>query len=218
MDETLAAVRGAVERTKARRLAIDSLSGFELALAPSHRDDIRESIFRTITALTGLGVTVLMTVDLVQSFVELTLSPHITEFLADVVVLQRFVELEGKLEKVLAVVKMRSSEHDTAIRRYAIEPAGVVVGEPEHRYRSLLTGVPIVQAEEDGALALPGLTRGETALLLALRELGEATADELSRAAGLKGAALSQAIERLRQLEYATPVKRKGVARYRAKA
>ena len=81
------------------------------------------------------------------------------------------------------------------------------------------TGVPIVQAEEGGALALPGLTRGETALLLALRELGEATADELSCAAGLKGAALSQAIERLRQLEYATPVKKqKGVARYRAKA
>ncbi len=147
-----------------------------------------------------------------------TLSPHITEFLADVVVLQRFVELEGKLEKVLAVVKMRSSEHDTAIRRYAIEPAGVVVGEAEHRYRSLLTGVPIVRAEEDAALALPGLTREEAKLLRALRELGEATADELSRAAGLKGTALSQAIERLRQLEYATPVKKqKGVARYRAK-
>jgi len=151
VDETLAAVRGAVERTKARRLAIDSLSGFELALAPSHRDDIRESIFRTITALTGIGVTVLMTVDLVQSFAELSLSPHITEFLADVLVLQRYVELEGKLAKVLAVVKMRSSEHDTTIRSYAIERAGVVVGEPEHRYRSILTGVPILRAEDSPA-------------------------------------------------------------------
>ncbi len=159
VDETLAAVRGAVERTKARRLAIDSLSGFELSLAPSHRDDIRESIFRTITALTGLGITVLMTVDMVQSFTELTLSPHITEFLADVLVLQRYVELDGRLEKVLAVVKMRSSEHDTAIRRYAIGPSGVIVGETEHRPQSMLTGVPIIVPGEDRASALPGLTR-----------------------------------------------------------
>ena len=70
VDEVLAAVRDAVERKKARRVAIDSLSEFELALAPSYRDDFRESLFRTISALTGLGVTVLMTVDIVQSFVE----------------------------------------------------------------------------------------------------------------------------------------------------
>jgi circadian clock protein KaiC len=173
VDETLAAVRDAVARTNARRLAIDSLSGFELALAPSHRDDIRESIFRTITALTGLGVSVLMTVDLVQSFVELTLSPHITEFLADVLVLQRYVELEGQLVKVLAVVKMRSSEHDTAVRRYAIGPAGVVVGEAEQHYRSILTGVPIVRAEEDEGPAPPGLTADEAELLRAFARLAK---------------------------------------------
>jgi len=219
VDETLAAVRGAVERTDARRLAIDSLSGFELALAPSHRDDIRESIFRTITALTGLGVTVLMTVDLVQSFVELALSPHITEFLADVLVLQRYVELEGKLAKVLAVVKMRSSDHDAAVRRYAIERSGIVVGESEHRYRSILTGVPVVRADEPAApFALPGLTSDEATLLRALRQLGEATAGELSRAAGLKGKALSRALERLRQLDYTRTLRRRGVAKFRAKA
>ena len=92
------------------------------------------------------------------------------------------------------------------------------MGEPEHGHGGLLTGVPIVRAEEDAALALPGLTRDEATLLRALHELGEATAVELSRAAGLKGTALSQAIERLRQLEYATAVRRKGVTRYRAKA
>src|SRR6185436_15314280 len=94
VDEALAAVRLAVERKRARRVAIDSLSEFELALAPSYRDDFRESLFRTITALTGLGVTVLMTVDIVQSFTALGLSPHITEFLAEVLVLQRYIELE----------------------------------------------------------------------------------------------------------------------------
>jgi len=147
VDEVLAAVRLAVERKKARRLAIDSLSAFELALTPSYRDDSRESLFRTISTLTGLGVTVLMTVDIVQSFSEFGLSPHITEFLADVLILQRYVELEGKLEKVLAVVKMRASRHDTSVRRFTIETSGIVVGEPVHSHGGVLTGVPLIRAE-----------------------------------------------------------------------
>jgi len=147
VDETLATVRLAVERTKARRLAIDSLSELELALTPSYREDFRASLSRTISALTGIGVTVLMTVDIVQSFTELGLSPHVTEFLADVLVLQRYVELEGKLEKVLAVVKMRASSHDPTIRRYAIDPSGIVVGEPVHGHGGTLTGIPVVRAD-----------------------------------------------------------------------
>jgi len=159
VDEALASVRAAVERKKARRVAIDSLSEFEIALMPSYRDDFRESLFRTISALTGIGVTVLMTIDIVQSFTEFGLSPHITEFLADVLVLQRYVELEAKLEKVLAVVKMRASRHDTTIRRYSIESSGVVVGEPAHGYGGVLTGIPRVRAE--AAVSLPGSGRAK---------------------------------------------------------
>lgn len=215
VDEALAAVRHAVERNKARRVAIDSLSEFELALAPSYRDDVRESLFRTISALTGIGVTVLMTVDIVQSFAELGLSPHITEFLADVLVLQRYVELEGQLDKVLAVVKMRTSRHDTSIRRYSIEPSGIVVGEAVHGYGSLLTGLPLVRAE--GAARQSDLTGDDAALLAALRALGEADAPALSRRTGLKGLTLSSSLDRLRRLNYVSTRKRKKSMVYRVR-
>lgn len=215
IDEALSAVRMAVERKKARRVAIDSLSGFELALTPSHRDDFRESLFRTTRALTGLGVTVLMTVDIVQSFTELGLSPHITEFLADVLVLQRYVELDGRFEKALAVVKMRTSRHDTRIRRYAIEASGVVVGDPVGGYDGVLTGIPLLRAE--GGAAPPGLTHDEARLLLELRQ-GEADARSLARRTGLKGAVLSRALGRLQQLEYARTLRRKGITLYRARS
>jgi circadian clock protein KaiC len=147
VDEALADVRDAVDRRKARRVAIDSLSELELALAPSFREDFRESLFRTITTLTGLGVTVLMTADIVQSFTELALSPHVTEFLADVLVLQRYVELEGRLQKVVTVVKMRTSPHDTSVRRYAIDSSGIVIKEVE--FAGVLTGLPFVRADAD---------------------------------------------------------------------
>jgi circadian clock protein KaiC len=214
VDEALAAVRLAVERKSARRVAIDSLSEFELALTPTYRDDFRESLFRTISALTGIGVTVVMTVDIVQSFTEFGLSPHITEFLADVLVLQRYVELEGKLEKVLAVVKMRESPHDRAIRRYFIEPSGIVVGEPVHGYGGILTGVPLVRPES--AAPPPGLTGDEAALLEQLRGLGEADVRALARRTRLKGSTLTAALDRLRQLSYVSARRRKSGTVYRA--
>jgi circadian clock protein KaiC len=55
------AIAATVDRLKAKRVVIDSLSGFELALAPSYREDFRDSTYRMISVLTGLGVTVLVT-------------------------------------------------------------------------------------------------------------------------------------------------------------
>jgi circadian clock protein KaiC len=144
VEETLAGVRDAVLRTKAKRLVIDSISGLELALAPGFRDDFRESLFRMISGLAGTGVTVFMTVSLVESFTELGLSPYITEFLADSLILLRYVELEGKLEKIMAVVKMRNSAHDLGIHHYKIEQTGVTIGGLVEGYGGVLTGLPIL--------------------------------------------------------------------------
>ncbi len=214
-DEALAVVRDAIERTGAQRLAIDSLSGFELVLSPSYREDFREALFRVVNALTGLGVTVMMTANLVQSATEFDLSPHITEFLADVIVLLRYVELEGRLEKVLAVVKMRSSRHDTGVRRYTVDDSGVVLGETMRDYRGALLGAPGITTEV--ARAPVGLTPEEAALLANLRDIGEASARELARRTGTKATALSSALKRLIALGYITSVTRGGVRRYRYK-
>jgi circadian clock protein KaiC len=46
VDEALFAILEAVERLGAKRVVIDSLSGFEVALAPTIRADFRESLYR----------------------------------------------------------------------------------------------------------------------------------------------------------------------------
>ena len=43
---------GAVRELGASRVVIDSLSGFEVALAQTFRDDFRESLYRMVAALT----------------------------------------------------------------------------------------------------------------------------------------------------------------------
>jgi circadian clock protein KaiC len=142
VDETLEELAAAVAELGATRVVIDSLMGFELALAPSFREDFRESLYRMVGALVDLGVTVLMTAELVDSYTELRLSPHGISFLTDGIILQRYVELGGALRKVLMVAKMRGFDHDKALRLYDIGPGGIVIGEPLADHAGILVGRP----------------------------------------------------------------------------
>ena len=126
-DETLLAIRTAVARVGARRVAIDSVSGFELALAPDFRQDFRESLYRLVGALTGTGITVLMTMEIVQTSGELRLSPYIISFLSDDIILLRHAEIAGQLRKSLAVIKMRNSDHSKELWLYDITEQGLIV-------------------------------------------------------------------------------------------
>lgn len=142
IDETLYEIVEHVRRLKARRVVVDSLSGFELALAPTFREDFRESLYRMVAVLTGMGVTILMTAELEDSYTDLRFSPHGTAFLTDVIVMQRYIELRGCLQRVMSVVKVRGSAHSKEIRTFEITNAGVVVGGPLPQYDGLLTGHP----------------------------------------------------------------------------
>ena len=126
-DETLLAIRAAVARIGARRVAIDSVSGFELALAPDFRQDFRESLYRLVGALTGTGITVLMTMEIMQTSSELRFSPYIISFLSDDIILLRHVEIAGQLRKSLAVIKMRNSDHSKELWLYDITEQGLIV-------------------------------------------------------------------------------------------
>jgi circadian clock protein KaiC len=141
VDEALLEIQAAVERTHAQRLVIDSLSGFELALAPTFRVDFRESLYRMVGALTGSGVTVLMTVEVAESFTDLRFSSDLISFLSDDVIFQRYVEIEGQMQKVMTVIKMRGSTHSKDLRLYDVTAAGLVIGETMYDYRGIITGV-----------------------------------------------------------------------------
>jgi circadian clock protein KaiC len=141
VDEALLEIQTAVARVKAQRLVIDSLAGFELALAPTFREDFRESLYRMVGALTGSGVTVLMTAEVGNSFTDLNFSPNLVSFLSDNIILQRYVELEGQLRKVMTVIKMRGSDHSKELRTYNVGEHGLEVGDALTDYTGIITGV-----------------------------------------------------------------------------
>lgn len=159
VDETMREVLDAVARTGAKRVVIDSLAGFEMALAPAFRTDFRESLYRMIGALTRTGVTIVTTVEVVEAFTELTLSPYSISFLSDDIVRLQYVEIDGRLRKALMVVKMRAGDHSKEIREYEITATGLRVGDRLTGYHGLITGVPerLGPAGRDGTDA-PGPT------------------------------------------------------------
>jgi hypothetical protein len=167
-------------------VAIDSVSGFELALAPDFRQDFRESLYRLVRALTGTGITVLLTMEIVQTTDELRFSPYVISFLSDDIILLRHVEIAGQLRKSLAVVKMRNSDHSKELWLYDITEQGLVVRQSLRDSRGTGVGTATLGL---GAAAptYPGLTDRETTALEALFDLGEAAA-AVARGAGGAGA------------------------------
>jgi circadian clock protein KaiC len=142
IDEVLHLLMMEINRLKATRVVIDSLSGFELKLAPTFREDFRESMLRMVTTLSAVGVTLVMTSELEDRFIDLRFSPYGTAFLTDAIIVQRYIEVKSRLRRVMAVVKVRASDHSNELREYTINDHGVDIGDMLPDEEGLLGGRP----------------------------------------------------------------------------
>jgi circadian clock protein KaiC len=142
VDETATLLIAEIRRLKASRVVIDSLSGFELALAPTFRDDFRESLSRMVTALATTGATVLMTSELEDRYDDLRFSPYGTAFLTDSIIVLRYIEVRSRLQRMMAVVKVRGSTHSNELRVFSIDDEGIHIGDMLANYEGLLGGRP----------------------------------------------------------------------------
>jgi circadian clock protein KaiC len=144
VDETMHSILSAVQKIGAKRLVIDSLAGFEMALSPGFRADFRESLYRMIFALTGIGVTILSTVEVDESFIEFPFSTYSISFLTDDIIRLRYVSIDGQLRKIMTVIKMRGGNHAKDIREYEITNKGVVLLDTRlTEYQGLIGGLPV---------------------------------------------------------------------------
>ena len=140
IDETLHDTLALIEKHNIKRVFFDSLSGFELALAPEFRDNFRNSLYRMTSALTSKGVTIVMSTELEDRFTELSFSSFGNAFLMDGIVLMRYVELGGEMGRVLAVVKLRGINHNKQIKLFEITNEGIDIRGDLNNYKGLLIG------------------------------------------------------------------------------
>lgn len=142
IDEILHDLMDMIRRMGAKRVVIDSLSGFEVALASVFRENFRESLYRLVAVLTGMGVTVVMTSELEDRYTDLRFSSYGNAFLADAIVMQRYVEIHGEFKRAISVVKVRASAHSKDIRFYDVALGGLEIEDAAVPYGSVLAGRP----------------------------------------------------------------------------
>src|SRR5207244_5020707 len=172
---------------------IDSLTGLEIALAPSFEADFRESLYRLLGTLTGASVSIMMTVESNDNYTELRFSPHAVSFMTNDIILQRYVEIDSQLRRVMTVIKTRSRRHSSDLRTYEITERGIVVGGPLADYQGIISGVA-QRRRCDAPAGQAGLTNQEATVLQVLIDMHQGGERELAQRTGLQRGVLARAV------------------------
>lgn len=131
VDDVATLILGEVRRLKATRVVIDSL-----------RADFPQALSRLVQALTREGVNVLLTSEQEDHYGDLRLKPCGGDLVTDAIIVQRYVELDSRLQRVMAVVKVRASAHADALRQFHIDELGIHIDGALPGYDGLLSGRP----------------------------------------------------------------------------
>jgi len=140
VDEFTARLQQRVEEG-ATVVSIDGVAGFERAFAGDAGDPI-DALVAVARYLRNIGVTGLFTNEVHQITGDFYATEQRVSHLADDIVVFRHVEYRGELQKVVGVLKRRTSAVDTGLRLFEVTDEGIVVGEPLSELRGILTGTP----------------------------------------------------------------------------
>ena len=139
LEDHLLHIQAIVREFRPDRIALDSLS----ALSRTSTDKaFREFVIALTSFLKHQQVTGMFTVTTTllsggTSDTEGNISP-----LTDTIILLRYVEMSGEMQRGLSVLKMRGSKHDSAIRSFTIDDKGLNIGKPFTGVSGILTGLP----------------------------------------------------------------------------
>jgi circadian clock protein KaiC len=136
LDEALRQIGG----IGARRVVLDSLTGMSLGVASQRR--FRELVYALTKHVRVAGVTALMTMEVAELLGTAQLTGHGISSIADNVIVLRYVEVDGHLERAVFILKARRTGHATELRRFRIDAGGAHVGAPFQDLRGVLTGIP----------------------------------------------------------------------------
>lgn len=128
-----------VERRGLKRLVVDGLTELELSIADPER---RRTFLAAFTLRLRLaGVTTLFTREVPKVVgSELDFSDAPVASVGENVLLLRFVELRGRVHRILSILKMRDSKYDSEVREFEIADSGMRVLAPLRSAQGLLTG------------------------------------------------------------------------------
>lgn len=137
-DEFALAVQHRVRNDGIELVVLDSLAGYDLTVRKDEAGGA--SIHALAKVLTRMGVTVLLVNEIEAVTGQFRVSERAISYLADNVILLRYFETDGALEKVLGVLKKRLSPFDPRLRPFEIGPDRFRIRDGDGDAHGMLTG------------------------------------------------------------------------------
>jgi circadian clock protein KaiC len=130
-------IRRDVETRDTRVVVIDSLNGFLMSMPGEHDLDLH--LHELIAFLNQKGVATFLIytqhglIDEMQSEVDVS-------YLADTVILLRYMEVDGEIRQVLSVIKQRVGPHERTLRELRMTHKGVDISDTLSSFHGLMGG------------------------------------------------------------------------------
>lgn len=138
-------VRRDVKKNNIKIVMIDSTSGYKLSVKGG---DLASHLHALCKYLSNQGVTVFLPTEMKKITGDLQISEEDISYLADNVIILRYIEVKGELRRAIGVLKKRLGDFEKTLREFYITKYGIKVGEPLKNMRNILSGSPVFMDEK----------------------------------------------------------------------
>ena len=127
LESHLIRIKQHVDDFQPTRVALDSLTALQRIGTVR---GFREFVLGLLSYLKERGITLLMTATASSAKETESLTQSHVSSVSDGIILLRYVEAPGTIERAMSILKLRGTEHDRSIRSFRITGAGLEIGEP----------------------------------------------------------------------------------------
>jgi circadian clock protein KaiC len=146
LEEHLLTIRREIAAFKPQRLVLDSISALERTFLMTN---FREFNIGLTSYLKCEGICSLFTSTASQlSGDQLATQTHILT-ISDIIMLLRYVEINGALRRGAAIIKMRGSQHEKQVFEFIIDSKGMHVGAPFKNIENIILGTPTLTGRSE---------------------------------------------------------------------
>jgi len=142
-DEFLQAIRLSVGKEGYNVAAFDSLKGYHMTM--EEFGSTVAHLQNVITYLKAQGATVFMINETERITGDLRMTEAGISFLADNIILLRYIEQMGRIGRVIGCVKKRLGAPQTELRELILSSKGIQMGKKLDNFVGVLTGIPAIR-------------------------------------------------------------------------
>lgn len=139
-DRFAAVVRKEIEERGTSLVMIDSLSGYKQSV---RGEDLQLRVHALCRYLVNMGITVILVNEVFSiTGAQTKVTEYGLSYIADNIIMLRYMELESELRKSIGVLKKRAGSFERSLREFEITAEGVRIGPPFRGLRGILGGAP----------------------------------------------------------------------------